>query len=117
MKKKEIRVSIIFKTAAGLVLTLSNLLICCPDCFSTDISRNGTRPRENGRVAAFICNNSDCRIKRGKKTGRQFTVLTSGQIVKLVGHEIEEMIDALYRHGAKAKTIAAQHGVSEAFVS
>nr|MDO8088334.1 hypothetical protein [Candidatus Sigynarchaeum springense] len=33
------------------------------------------------------------------------------------GHEIEEMIDALYRHGAKAKTIAAQHGVSEAFVS
>nr|MDO8088749.1 hypothetical protein [Candidatus Sigynarchaeum springense] len=78
VQKKEHRVSIVIKTAFGAVLALSNILICCPDCFSSDVSRNGTRPRENGRVDAFICNNLDCRIHRGKKTGRQFTVLTSG---------------------------------------
>nr|MDO8117745.1 hypothetical protein [Candidatus Sigynarchaeota archaeon] len=92
-------------------------LICCPDCFSTDIVRSGSHPREEGPVAAFLCKNEACRIKRGKKTGRQFTVLTSGEIAKFVEREISEMIDALYRRGAKAKTIAAQHGVSDAFVS
>ena len=116
-KKKEIRVTISFTTAFGVVLLLSNLLICCPECFSTDVNRNGTRPREYGRVAAFICTNPDCIAKRGKKTGRQFTVLTSGEIVKLVQREIKEMIDALYRRGAKAKTIALAHGVSNALVS
>jgi transcriptional regulator len=93
------------------------LLICCPECFSTDVVRNGSRPRENGPVAAFLCKNEACRIKRGKKTGRQFTVLTSGEIAKFIEREIGMMIDALYRHGAKAKTIAAQYGVSDAFVS
>ena len=117
VQKREHRVSIVIKTAFGVVLTLSNMLICCPDCFSSDVSRNGTRPRKNGRIDEFICNDPDCRIHRGKKTGRQFTVLTSGEIAKLVHHEIEKMIDALYRHGAKAKTVAAQHGVSDAFVS
>ena len=43
--------------------------------------------------------------------------LTSSEITKFVEREIGEMIDALYRRGAKAKTIAAQHGVSDAFVS
>lgn len=100
-----------------MVLIMADLLICCPDCFTTDVSLNGTRPRDNGRVQAYICNDTACRKKRGKKTGRQFTVLTSGEIAKLVDREIEEMIDALYRRGAKAKTVAAQHGVSDAFVS
>nr|MDO8117893.1 hypothetical protein [Candidatus Sigynarchaeota archaeon] len=109
--------SITFKAELGTVLLVLNLLLCCPDCFSTDISRNGTRQREHGRVEAFICNDHECLIKRGKKTGRQFTVLTSGEIRKLVDREIATMIDALYRRGAKAKTIAAQHGVSDAFVS
>jgi len=115
--KREIRASITFKTAFGMAIILSNILLCCPDCASTDISRNGTRPREHGRVDAFMCNNPACRDKRGKKTGRQFTVLTSGKIKELVAREIGEMIDALYRQGAKAKTIAAKHGVSNAFVS
>nr|MDO8119227.1 hypothetical protein [Candidatus Sigynarchaeota archaeon] len=117
VKNREIRASITFKTAVGMAIILSNFLICCPECLSTDISRNGTRPREHGRVDAFICNNPTCRAKRGKKTGRQFTVLTSGEIKKLVEREIGEIIDALYRQGAKAKTIAAKHGVSNAFVS
>jgi hypothetical protein len=38
-------------------------------------------------------------------------------MTKLVDREIAVMVDALYRRGAKAKTIAAQHGVSDAFVS
>jgi len=115
--KREIRASITFKTAFGMAIILSNFLVCCPDCMSADISHNGTRPRENGRVDAFICNNLACRDKRGKKTGRQFTVLTSGEIKKLVEREIGEMIHELYRQGAKAKTIATKHGVSNAFVS
>jgi hypothetical protein len=117
VKRPELRASIVFKTELGAFLILSSLLICCPDCFSTDIVRNGTRKRENGSVAAFLCKNEACRLKRGKKTGRQFTVLTSGEIAKFVEREIGEMIDALYRRGAKAKTIATQHGVSDAFVS
>lgn len=116
-RKKEIRASISFMTAFGVVLLLTNILIYCPECESTEINRNGTRPREHGRVAAFICTNQDCLAKRGKKTGRQFTVLTSGEIVKLVEREISEIIDALYRRGAKAKTIASAHGVSDALVS
>ena len=117
VKKPEHHASIVFKSAFCASLLLSSLLICCPDCFSTGVVRNGSRPRENGPVAAFLCKNEACRIKRGKKTGRQFTVLTSGNIAKFVEREIDEMIDALYRRGAKAKTIAAQHGVSDAFVS
>ncbi len=117
VKRPELRASILFKTEFGAILILSSLLICCPDCFSTDIVRNGSRPRENEPVAAFLCKNEACRLKRKKKTGRQFTVLTSGEIAKFVEREIGEMIDALYRRGAKAKTIAAQHGVSDAFVS
>ena len=117
VKRPEFRASIVFKTEFGAFLLLSSLLICCPDCFSTDVVRNGSRPREDGPVAAFLCKNETCRLKRGKKTGRQFTVLTSGEITKFVEREIGEMIDALYRRGAKAKTIAAQHGVSDAFVS
>ena len=117
VKHDEIRVSISIKTAFGMALLLTNLLICCPDCFSTDISLNGTRPRDHGRVQAYLCNDTTCRTKRGKKTGRQFTVLTSGEVAKLVEREIATMIDALYRRGAKAKTVAAMHGVSDAFVS
>nr|MDO8119045.1 hypothetical protein [Candidatus Sigynarchaeota archaeon] len=83
----------------------------------TDISHNATRPRENGRVDASICNNPACRDKRGKKTGRQFTVLTSGEIKKLGEREIGKMIHELYRQGVKVKTIATKHGVSNAFVS
>jgi hypothetical protein len=109
--------SIMFKAELGTVLLVLNLVLCCPDCFSTDISRNGTRQREHSRVESFMCNDHACLTKRGKKTGRQFTVLTSGEIRKLVDREIATMIDALYRRGAKAKTIAAQHGVSDAFVS
>jgi hypothetical protein len=44
-------------------------------------------------------------------------LLTSGEIAKFVERKIGEMIDALYRRGAKAKTVAAQHFVSDAFVS
>lgn len=117
VKRPELRASVVFKTEFGAFLLLSSLLICCPDCLSIDVVRNGSRPRESGPVAAFLCKNEVCRIKRGKKTGRQFTVLTSGEIAKFVEREIGEMIDALYRRGAKAKTIAAQHGVSDAFVS
>jgi len=109
--------SITFKAELGTVLLVLSLVLCCPDCFSTDISHNGTREREHCRVEAFICNDHACLIKRGKKTGRQFVVLTSGEITKLVDREIAVMVDALYRRGAKAKTIAAQHGVSDAFVS
>ncbi|MEX2684954.1 MAG: hypothetical protein Q6373_025490, partial [Candidatus Sigynarchaeota archaeon] len=117
VKRPELCASIMFKTEFGAFLLVSSLVICCPDCFSTDIVRDGSRPREDGPVAAFLCKNEACRIKRGKKTGRQFTVLTSGEIATFVEREIGEMIDALYRRGAKAKTIAAQHGVSDAFVS
>ena len=117
VKRPELRASVMIKTEFGAFLILSSFVICCPDCFSTDIVRNGSRPREEGPVAAFLCKNKACRLKRGKKTGRQFTVLTSGEIAKFVEREIGEMIDALYRRGAKAKTIAAQHGVSDAFVS
>lgn len=117
VKRPEIRVSITIKTAFGAFLLLANLLICCPDCFSTDISLDGCRHRLNGDVQAYICNDQACLIKRGKKTGRQFTALTSGEIAKFVHREIEEMIDALYCRGAKAKTVAAQHGVSDAFMS
>jgi len=117
VKRPELRASVMFKTEFGAFLILSSFAICCPDCFSTDVVRNGSRQREGGPVAAFLCKNEACRLKRGKKTGRQFTVLTSGEIAKFVEREIGKMIDALYRRGAKAKTIAAQHGVSDAFVS
>jgi len=117
VKRPELRASIIFKTEFGALLIFSSFLICCPDCFSTDIVRSGSHPREEGPVAAFLCKNEACRIKRGKKTGRQFTMLTSGEIAKFVEREIGEMIDALYQRGAKAKTIPSQHGVSDAFVS
>ena len=109
--------TISFKVAFGMIMVLCNLVICCPDCGSTDVSRNGTRPRAYGRVDAFICKNAACFKSRGKPTARQFTVLTSGRIAAFIDREITDMIDALYRRGAKAKTVAAEHGVSDAFVS
>lgn len=115
--QQEFRASITIKNESGTKTILEDIVLCCPACFGTDIREDGSRMREDGRVKAYACKSDSCRIKRGRKSARQFTVSSSGTIKRMVESEVKDMIDDLYRRGAKAKTVAGTHGMSEAMVS
>jgi len=57
-------------------LLLRQIPIKCPLCGSWMVSTNGTRPRKDGRIKAFICKKPEC--KNGdRKTPKQFILTTS----------------------------------------
>jgi hypothetical protein len=55
--------------------------------------------------------------KTRSKNPRQFVAHTSKWVQDMVDREVECMISQLYLEGAKGKTVAKQHGVSDTFIS
>ncbi|HME51692.1 MAG TPA: hypothetical protein VKM55_05705 [Candidatus Lokiarchaeia archaeon] len=117
MEREPIYASIEIESEYGMKFAIKDVLILCPDCNTKLIAEDGMRRRKNTRVQGYRCLNPDCTAKRGKKSARQFFVTSSGLIRGLIQSEIKGMIDDLYRRGAKAKTVAESHGVSEGLVS
>jgi transposase-like protein len=101
----------------GVKHTIGNIEITCPDCNGKMIAEDGMRRRKGTRVQGFRCLDQGCMAKRGKKSARQFFLTSSGKIRQMIKAEIRQMVEDLYRRGAKAKTVAEAHGVSEGLVS
>lgn len=116
IKSREIWASISVQSEFGARCAIDHFLLICPECNSTNVAPYGTRERKGTRVDNFQCHNPDCPSQK-RKTARQFTVVTSGVIQRLVNRDVEAMVRELYLEGAKGKSVASQHGVSEAFVS
>ncbi len=107
----------LFIVIQGVVeLMLGQIQIKCPLCGSWMISTNGTRPRKNGRVEAFICRNENC--KNGDhKTPKQFIQTTSYEFKKLIFNKLNRLYEDLLKDGAKSKTIAKKYKVSSSQIS
>ena len=107
----------LFIVIQGVVeLMLGQIQIKCPLCGSWMISTNGTRPRKNGRVEAFICRNENC--KNGDhKTPKQFILTTSYEFKKLIFNKLNRLYEDLLKDGAKYKTIAKKYNVSSSQIS
>lgn len=118
-KKKELTpifrdLIIIMKGVVDLML--GQIQIKCPLCGSWKVSPNGTRPRENGRVEAFICKNPNC--KNGDhKTPKQFIQTTSYEFKQLIFGKLKRLYEDLLKDGAKSKTIAKKYKVSPSQIS
>lgn len=81
-------------------LMLGQIQIKCPLCGSWKVSPNGTRPRKDRRVEAFICGNKKC--KNGDhKTPKQFILTTSYEFKKLIVTKLEKLYEDLLKDGAK----------------
>ena len=111
-----LKASISIQSEFDTIHKIDEIILKCPECGSTQVRPNGTRKRDNTRVDAYICRNPKCPSQK-RKYPRQFVVYTSGTVQELINRDIENMIYQLYIKGAKGKTIANQHGVSEAMVS
>ena len=97
-------------------LLLGQIPIKCPLCGSWMVSTNGTRPREEGRVEAFICKNQEC--KNGDhKTPKQFILTTSYEFKKQIFNKLQMLYEDLLKDGAKSKTIAKKYKVSPSQIS
>ena len=97
-------------------MLLGQIPIKCPLCGSWMISSNGTRPRKDGRVEAFICKNPKC--KNGDhKTPKQFILTTSYEFKELIFNELKRLYEDLLKDGAKSKTIAKKYKVSPSQIS
>ena len=97
-------------------LILGQIPIKCPLCGSWKVSPNGTRPRKNKRVEAFICRNENC--KNGDhKTPKQFILTTSYEFKELIFTKLEKLYEDLLKDGAKSKTIAKKYKVSPSQIS
>ena len=113
---QEIECDISFIARSGITHVLKNVRMTCPECGSANVRSFGTRKLLETRVHALVCRNPECN-RKGKTTPRQFSPHTSGAIRELVNGKIESMIREIYLEGAKAKTVASSHGVSDTFVS
>ena len=60
---------------------LGSIQIRCLLCDSWMVAPNGTRPRKDGSVEAFICKNPNCK-NEGHKTPKQFILITSYEFKK-----------------------------------
>jgi transposase-like protein len=80
------------------------------------VSPNGTRPRKDGRVDAFICKNPNCK-NEGHKTPKQFILTTSYEFKKQVFNRLKRLYEDLLKDGAKCKTIAKKYKVSPSQIS
>ena len=97
-------------------LLLGNFQIKCPICGSWKVATNGSRPRKDGRVEAFICKNPEC--KNGdRKTSKQFILTTSYEFKKLIFDKLKMLYEDLLKDGAKSKTIAKKYKVSPSQIS
>lgn len=97
-------------------LMLGQIQIKCPLCGSWMVSSNGTRPRKDGRVEAFICKNPNC--KNGdRKTPKQFILTTSYEFKRLIFNKLKSLYEDLLKEGAKSKTIAKKYKVSPSQIS
>jgi len=97
-------------------LMLGDIPIKCPICGSWKVAPNGTRPRENKRVEAFICRNPKC--KNGDhKTPKQFILTTSYEFKRLIFDKLKRLYEDLLKDGAKSKTIAKKYNVSPSQIS
>ena len=91
-------------------LMLGQIQIKCPLCSSREISPNGTRPRKDKRVEAFICKNKKC--KNGDhKTPKQFILTSSYEFKQLIFTKLKRLYEDLLKDGAKCKTIAKKYRV------
>ena len=111
-----LKASISVRSEFGTRHAIDDFPLTCPECGSTSVRPNGTRPRKDTRVDAYICRNPACPSQR-RRTPCQFTVATSGKIRQLIDRDVEAMIRQLYLEGARGVTVAGQHGVSGAFVT
>jgi len=97
-------------------LMLGQIQIKCPLCGSWMVSTNGTRPRKDKRVEAFICRTSKC--KNGDhKTPKQFILTSSYEFKQLIFNKLEKLYEDLLKDGAKSKTIAKKYNVSPSQIS
>ena len=97
-------------------LVLGRIQIKCPLCGSKMVSTNGTRPRKDKRVEAFICRNSKC--KNGDhNTPKQFILTSSYEFKQLIFNKLEKLYEDLLEDGAKSKTIAKKYNVSPSQIS
>ena len=106
---------VVLKHEGAGCFQVATIPVLCPECGSGDIAPNGTRPRKDGRVEAFICRNSTCAEARGGAP-RQF-VLTSS---RLFAQRLQALLAAIWSDilaGAKATTVARNYGVSDALIS
>jgi hypothetical protein len=113
---EELQADISIETASGMIFVLKGVQMICPSCDSRNVRSNGTRPLKNTRVPAIICRNPDCHAGP-KNTPRQFSPHTSKAIQDLMLDQLGSMLRQIYLEGAKAKTVATEHGVSDTFVS
>ena len=97
-------------------LLLGNIQIKCPLCGSWRVSPNGTRPRKDGRVEAFICKNPNCK-NEGHETPKQFILTTSHEFKKQIFNKLKRLYEDLLKDGAKSKTIAKKYKVSPSQIS
>jgi len=97
-------------------LMLGDIPIKCPLCGSWMVSPNGTRPRKDGRVEAFICKNPECKNKE-HKTPKQFILTTSYEFKRLIFNKLKSLYEDLLKDGAKSKTIAKKYKVSPSQIS
>lgn len=101
----------------GIVdVMLGQIQIKCPLCGSWKVSPNGTRPRKDGRVEAFICKNPNCK-NSNHKTPKQFILTTSFEFKQLIFCKLERLYEDLLKDGAKSKTIAKKYNVSPSQIS
>lgn len=113
---EELHADISIESESGMIHVLEHVQMTCPVCGSKNVRSNGTRKLKNTRVPSIICKNPAC-PSNARKTPRQFSPHKSGSIQVLVNDELVKMLGALYLQGAKAKTVAAEHEVSETFIS
>jgi len=97
-------------------MLLGNIQIRCPLCGSWMVAPNGSRPRKDGRVEAFICKNPNCK-NEGHKTPKQFILTTSYGFKKRIFNKLERLYEDLLKDGAKCKTIAKKYKVSPSQIS
>jgi len=97
-------------------LMLGQIQIKCPLCGSWKVSPNGTRPRKDRRVEAFICRNPNCK-NEGYETPKQFILTTSYEFKQLIFGKLERLYGDLLKDGAKSKTIAKKYNVSPSQIS
>ena len=101
---------------SGRQIPLLKIKIRCPLCGSARVSTNGSRPRKNGRVEAFICKNPNCKNGK-KKTPKQFVASTSFEFKEFVRQKLKPLYEDLLIDGAKFKTIAKKYKISVSSVS
>lgn len=97
-------------------LLLGQIPIKCPLCGSWMVSTNGTHPRKDGRIDAFICKNPNCK-NECHKTPKQFILTTSYEFKKQVFNKLKRLYEDLLKDGAKSKTIAKKYKVSLSQIS